>query len=272
MKPCTDKCRDGADAKRRLFRKIGPFLAPYKINREKLTAAIEKAFRDTGEITETPEILPLIFGRVFDSENILWIDPNTPAGNIVTFDILATAYAMWRDAQLVAFGRGLDDVDAAEALTKVVHKIADRIVGGIASKIGNMRKYMFVCYVHAMTLTASKHGVVRSHSRRKRKDISDDGDFIESLDNVILCRELLGYMPDTSRRATILRYAFGCSCKETAEEIGISNSAARKAISFGLKKAFGVCMRELRALGGVNIEQAIKQRKRRAQRQAANER
>jgi len=246
--------------KRSLFEKIEPYLAPYKISSEKLMTAIEEAFQDTGEISEniSREILPLVFWKMFGCENILWIVPETPAGNIVPFDILATAYAMWCDAQKVAYKRGLDGVDAAEALTTVVNTIVDRICDGNAPEIHDMRKYIFVCYAHALSRVAAKAGGIRPHSRGKKNDLSDDGAFVTSLENAILCRELLSVMPPKMQKAAILRYAIGYSCEETAEEIGTSNRATRKALSSGIRKAFGFCMRELRGLGNKNIEQITK--------------
>ena len=260
MQPIIGEERYATTVKRNLFEIIKPYLAPYKIHREKLTTAIDEALRDAGETTENipGEILPLIFWKVFGCESILWIDLETPAGNIVPFDILATAHAMWYDAQRVAHKRGLDGVDAAEALTEAVNTIVDGISDGNAPEIHDMRKYIFVCCAHALSRIAAKAGGIRPRCRGRKKDLSDDGAFMASLENAILCRELLSVMPPNVQEAAILRYALGYSCKETAEEIGTSNNAVRKALSAGIRKAFGVCMRELRSSGDVNIEQITK--------------
>ena len=260
MKPVTGMDRDAIMIKTSLFRKIKPYLTPYKISYKKLMSAIERVLDDTRHSDENipPETLPLIFSRVFDCDNILWIEPKTPAGNILPFDILATAHAMWNDAQRIAHKRGLDGVDAAEALTQAAYILTDRIVEGIAPEIRNVRKYLFVCFVRDLSRIALNAGGIRPHCRRKKKDLSDDGAFMNSLENAILCREILSAMPVNVRKAITLRYAIGCSCKETAKKVGISNNAARKAVSTGLRKTFGACMRELRVSGDVKIDQKMR--------------
>lgn len=266
MKFTTDNNRDMIRTKYNLLKKLRPFLAPYKISRNKVISAIEQAFHDTGELSVniSQEALSLIFWRVFDCDGIPWIHPQTPRGNTLSFEILATAYAMWSDAQQIAFKRGLDGVDTAETLSRVAYIIADRIAAGNAAEIHSIRKYMFVCYTRALSRVVLKTGCVRRSCRGCKEDLSDDGAFMASLENAILCREILSVMPLKARKAITLRYAFGCSCEETAKEVGISNGAARKAVSVGFRKAFGVCMRELRDVD-MDVEQRMKKRERRKQ-------
>jgi len=244
-----NECSDRVKLNVSLSSKIQPFLKPYGIEQKKLMTAIEKALHaiDNDNVSE---ILPLVFHEIFGGESIFWVNGQTPAGCEVSFDIMATAYAMWRDAQNVAFKRGLDNVDAAETLANAAYTVADRISGGLV--IHNVRGYMFVCYIHALSQIEEKLGDL--HLRRgKEKDASDNGAFVVRIETGILYRELVSAMPLKARKAAILRYAWGCSCKETAAEMGVSDNAARKTISYGIRKAFGVCMRELRTSGNATI-------------------
>jgi len=241
--------RNGSNVKDHLFRRIRPFLAHYKISREKLEASIEEAFYDAGEPSVFMEILPLIFWRIFGCENILWINPTTPAGNIASLDVLVTAYAMWDDAQRIALKRGLDSADAAEALTNVVYQLTDRIAYGAAPKIDNIRKYLFVGCIRTLSRIAENAGTRCLSGKRKMKNPSDDGAFINGIENAILCHDLLRTMPLKVRKAVVLRYMEGFSCRETAATVGMSNNAARKAIHASLKKAYETCMRELESMG-----------------------
>ena len=244
----------GERTKGSLFITLQPFLTPYKISCEKLTAAIEKASLEFLGVGETvgnvqPETMSLILGMIFGSGSALWISPHTPAGNITSLDVLVTAYALWNDAQRVALKRGMDSVDAVEALTNVVYQLADRIADGTAPEINNIRKYLFVGYAHALSRIAENAGVICPGDQEQKKNPSDDGAFIDELENAILCYDLLRTMPLKVRKAVILRHVKGYSCKETAEAVGMSNNATRKAIHAGLRKAHETCMRELKNMG-----------------------
>ena len=82
-----------------------------------------------------------------------------------------------------------------------------------------------------------------------RWQFSDQGAFMEALESGVLCRELLNAMPPRARSVAISRYILGYSWKETAESLGTSINAAQKALSSGIRNAFGVCMRELQKMG-----------------------
>ena len=238
-------------AKRNLFATLQPFLMPYKISRKKVFEAIEKAFGELGETwgNVQPETMSIILGMIFGSDVILWISPQTPAGNITSLDVMVTAYALWGDAQSVALRRGMDSVDAAEALTNVVYQLADRISEGAAPEINNIRKYLFVSYARALSRIAENAGILSPCDQVKKINPSDNGAFIEELENAILCHDLLRTMPLKVRKAVILRHVKGYSCMETAEAVGMSNNATRKTIHANFKKARETCMRELKRMG-----------------------
>jgi DNA-directed RNA polymerase specialized sigma24 family protein len=179
---------------------------------------------------------------------------------MVSFDVLTTAYAMWRDAQRAAVGRGMDDMDAAEALIRVVHFIADRFAHGTGAPIRNIRKYMFTGYVNELKRIAEKAGIVRPGKAKPKKSHSDDGDFMAMLEKAILSGQILKSLPPTEGSAAVFRYLKGYSWEETATLLGLSSGAARKALSTGLRKIFGSCMRELRELSYVEMTKAKKKR------------
>jgi len=250
MQACISEDRERTTTKRSLFTTLQPFLTPYKIGGKKLMAAIEKALWETGETDGNvqTETMSLIFWEIFGNDNALWISPRTPAGNTATLDVLVTAYALWHDAQRVADRRGLDSVDAAEALTQVVYQLADRISDGTAPEIRNIRRYLFVSYVHTLSRITENAGILYSFDQEKEQNLSDDGAFIDGLDNGILCYDLLRALPLKMRKAVIFRHVKGYTCKETADAIGISNSAARKATHDGLSKAYETFMGELQKM------------------------
>ena len=251
MKIRKAKYENQTTAKNDLFTKIQPFLAPYRKRKKKLEAAIRNAFREIEINTVQPETLSMVFWKIFGGDSILWIDEPTSAGNNVPFDVMATAYAMWWDAQQVAFKRGLDDVDAAEAMTQVVHHIADRLADKNAPVIRNIRNYMFVSYVR--TLEQIDTHYVGARRRKPKKQISDSGAFLAALENAILCDEILSFMPTQLREMAIFKYMLGYSFDELAAAVDSSSVAVRKAVSSGIRKAFGARMRDLHTQGHSGI-------------------
>ena len=256
MKCPKGKGENPQNTKSDLFSKIQPFVAPYSEKRKKLAAAFNKTFRETELDNIQPETLSVIFWRIFGGESILWIDAPTAAGNDVPFDVMATAYAMWRDAQQVAFNRNLDSVDAAEAMTQVVHHIADRLADGNAPPIRNMRNYMFVSFSRVLEQINTNCEAVPC--RKPNIQESDNGAFLTAVENVIMCDEVLSVLPPRLREMVIFRYMMGKSCNEVAAVFGSSRGAVRKAISAGIKKALGVCRRDLHKLGHAGITQRKK--------------
>jgi DNA-directed RNA polymerase specialized sigma24 family protein len=251
MQVCTSEDSELTTTKGSLFTTLQPVLTPYKISGKKLMTAIEKASWDVGETEGNvqTETMSLTLWNIFSNGSPLWISPRTPAGNTITLDVLATAYALWRDAQRVAVRRGLDSVDAAEALTRVVYQLADMISDGTAPEILSIRKYLFVSYARALSRIAENAGILCPSGQEKEENPSDGGAFIDELDNGILCYDLLRTLPLKMRKAVIFRHVKGYTCKETADAVGMSRTAARKAIHDGLRKAYETCMKELKKMG-----------------------
>ena len=108
-----------SDFKSNFERKIGFLLGSYKIEVETaaLMNAIEMAFigidRDYDDLQA--RLLSLTLWHIF-ARDLLWIDCRTKAGNVLSDDVLVTAYMLWRKAERFAENRGLDNVKAALAL------------------------------------------------------------------------------------------------------------------------------------------------------------
>ena len=81
------------------------------------------------------------------------------------------------------------------------------------------------------------------------RDLSDRGAFQGALESKILCRELMKFMQPMQESVTNCRLILGYSWTETAAVLDTTISAAQKALSSGIRRAFGTCMRELRKVG-----------------------
>ena len=247
---------------KRLFRKIQPFLKKYGIEDKAIIDAIEKSFEEVKRegCRINPWLLALVFCKIFEDKCFLLIDRRTPAGNTVSFDVFIEAHAIWRAAQRAAAKRGIDELDAAQAMIRIVYTVADRLAQNTAAPIRDIDKYLFTGYINELKRIARKTGILR-HKTDKLRSTSDDGAFIEALENAILCGELFGRLSPKLETAAALRYQWGYSCAEAAEKLGSSNSAARQALSRGFREMFEFYMRELRALG---YEDMIQNRKKRS--------
>lgn len=230
--------------KTRLVSKMQPLLKSYGIEKETIVDAIEKSLWEINGAGRNiqPWLLSLIFWKIFDDKCFLLIKPRTPAGNAVSFDVLAAAHAMWREAQQVAATRGMDGIDAAEALISVVNFIADRIAHGNCASIRDIPKYMFSGYVNELKRNAGKIGIVRLHELNPADAPSDEGAFIKKVENRILRDEILAILPEREKDVAIFHYIMGYSCEETATKMALSYSAVRKILSRDMKKhAESVC-------------------------------
>ena len=239
--------------KARLFNKMQPFIKQYGIKDQTLLNAIEKSFREINcdERNLQPWLLSLVFLEIFDNKCFLLIQPRTKAGNAVSFEVLTAAYSIWREAQILAIIRGLDDLDAAEAMSRTVHSVTDHIARDTGNPIRDMQKYLFTSFIHALKRVAKKAGIARHPEWNP--DISDEGAFIAALEKALLCKEIMRGMSRKVRKIADSRHMMGYSCKETAVLIGTSDCAARKTLSRGVRKVFGECLRKLRALGYVEM-------------------
>jgi len=233
MKVRKTKYENQKTAETDLLERIKPFLASYRKRRDK---ALSNALNEIELDAVHTETLSMDFGEIFGDDDILWIEEPTTAGNDVPLHVMAAAYAIWKDARRFAYKLGLDGVDAAEALTKVVHLIADRLAGSNAPVIRNIQNYMFMCYARVLKRVAARY--VGSQRRQLKTQMSDNGKFLAALENVILCDEILSEMPPQLREMVRSKYKLGYSFEELAAAAGSTNSAVRKAVNSGIRKTF----------------------------------
>jgi DNA-directed RNA polymerase specialized sigma24 family protein len=210
--------------------------------------------------------LGLILWKIFAKGDTLWIDSETEAGNAVTLELLVVAYTMWENAVNLASKYGVDTAAAAEALAQATHAAADQLARNRqdpdGKEIRDIRKYVFASYMYSVFNIAGKQGsdqteYVDMGDWKADRKLSDQGAFLEALESGILCREFLDAMPPKGRSVAIARYILGYSWPETAGALGTPINTAQKALSAGVRKAFGVCMREIRRVGyrkAANIE------------------
>jgi hypothetical protein len=164
---------------------------------------------------------------------------------------------LWPAAQNAAVERGMDDLDASQAMSDVVHIVTDRLANCAGRQIRDIQRYIFKGYMNKLKRMARKIGIT-PHKNMNESSMSDNGAFMTAMGNGILCNELLSGLPPKLRKAVILRYAYGNSCKETAAILGLSDNAARKALCKDFRKIFGDCMRKVRKSGYEEVIQNMK--------------
>ena len=106
-------------------------------------------------------------------------------------------------------------------MTNVVYQLTDRISDGAAPEINNIRKYLFVGYARTLSRIAENTGILCLCGKGNIKNPSDDGAFIDDLENAILCRDLLRAMPLKILKAVILRHMNGCKSVKTRVGSGL---------------------------------------------------
>ena len=209
--------------KTRLIRELQSLLDPYGIRNESIVDAVEKSLQEIKRdgSSKHPWLFPMVFWKIFDSKGFLPIDHKTPAGNVIPFDVLAAAYAMWREARLQADAFGLDELDADHALINVVHGLADQRAKGAKGAKGatgkyttimNLPRYMFAAYIHQLRRIAKKIGIVRGREYRQFRQIlwdSQDGTFVEAMDNAVLYGEVMNDLSEKEEYAVRLRCIAG---------------------------------------------------------------
>ena len=251
----------GPETVRQLIEGIQRLLAPHGVKAEAVSNAFNETLLDIDDNNIRSNIeelrsfmLGTIVWKIFAPGSAPWINSQTKSGNAVPLDLMMAAYSIWRHAVHLAAEQGVDDAAAAEALVQVTHATADRIIGaGRNKKIGevrDVRNYMFTAFMHLIPRIAAKQGSSRTdHVRLGMWEISDEGTFLEALESGVLCRELLNAMPPRGKSVAIARYILSYSWEETAESLDTSINAAQKALSSGIRNAFGLCMREARKMG-----------------------
>ncbi|MBN1566818.1 MAG: hypothetical protein JXA73_03160 [Acidobacteria bacterium] len=249
----------------RLLEEIKPLLVAHGIKSNILSDAFEEALLELAK-RENPEsaeevrshFLELVLWKIFGNGDNLWIESRTNAGNSVSPEILATAYALWNDALSYAGNHGADASDAAEAIVQATHATADRLarneLDASTNEIRDLRKYIFAIYMSFMSKIAAKQGAgqlnyVDIDKWIANRDLSDRGAFQGALESKILCREMMNLMQPKQGSVAYCRLTLGYSWTETATVLDTTVSAAQKALSSGIRRAFGTCMRELRKVG-----------------------
>ena len=266
------QARKFAKLKILLFQKIQPLLDPYRIEKESILDAIEKSLQEIKLDRRSMQqwLLPLIYWKIFKDEHLLLINRRTPAGNKVSLDVLTTAHALWGTALLAAAKRGIDDIDATEAMIQIVNVITDRFASSNSKPIRNLHKYLITGYMNVLRRMDRKtDAVCRSDCYPPDKDVSDDGTFMIALETKILCDERVAKLPPKEEYIAFFRHMMGYSCKETAALVDLSNNAARKALCIGIQKYFGAEMRDMRTAD--SVEAAITKIKCRSSGEGANE-
>jgi DNA-directed RNA polymerase specialized sigma24 family protein len=247
-----------------MLHEIQQLTAPYGVSPKAVAHAYEEALPGAVEQADLrSHLLGAVLWMIFTRGGPLWIDLKTAAGNTVVSDLLVAGYAIWNDAVVYAEHHGADDLDAAEALVQATHATADNLarhkLNPGSKEILDLRKYVFGIYMRFISQIAGKQlsGIMDYIDTDKwldDREMSDRGDFLDSLEKGIYCKELLDAMPSKGKSVASLRYITGYSWQETAKALDTSVNAAQKALSAGIKKSFGTCMRELRRVGSEEIE------------------
>ena len=243
-----------------LLEEILPIAAEHGVSQEELADAVSETIfeaaqkaRDGQISTEDhrPYVLGLIFWKLFGKGTELWITLRTVRGNPVPFELLVTAYRMWRRAVSFATSCGVGSSEAAEALAHTTHATADQLArnerDGESTRIRSVHNYLFAAYIYLILRFAAKSGSTVHIQLSGLNDRSDEGASQRTLENAILLRELLAVMAPQSRKTAIIRAYMGFSWQEVAHVLKTSVNAVQKAQSVGLRKALETCTRELKS-------------------------
>jgi len=256
----------GPRAGENLIEEMRPLVDRHGVGTEALAGAVEEALREvdaggpdkaiSGEELRS-SLLGLVLWKIFGKGAALWINPKTGAGQDVPLEVLVDAFSMWGKAANLAARHGVDVAAAAEAYSEATHATADRLAAGAGSEgkeIRDVRKYLFASYMHRLSDIGGRQGSSRTdlvdmEGWVANRELTDKGAFLEVLNSGIYCREFLDAMPPKGRSVAIARYILGYSWPETAGALSSSVNAVQKALSVGVRKAVGMCMRELRRSG-----------------------
>jgi len=257
-----------------VFQRLQPVLIPYGMKTEELAKAVQEAVRESGKVeVEQAQLFGVVLYKLLVRDSPLWISPHTPGGIDVPLELLVAAYAIWREAELFAWRHGVDGATAAEALVEATHATAEQLSRNDArdrtgETIGDLKSYLFTGYMRLISAIEKRLGSAETDyvdlaDWVLEQEFSDMGDCLEALDNAVFCREFLGCMPREGRSAAVARYVLGYTWEETAEALGTSVNAAQKALSAGIRKAVGMCMRQLKKTGGLGSLQTKPLKRRR---------
>ena len=243
-----------------VIEEIEPLIASRGVGAEALSIAFEESLLEIGKISignSAEEIrsrlMGLILWRLFGRKAAFWISAQTKAGNRVPLDLLVAAYSVWNNASNLAARYGMDAIAAAKVLIQVTHDTADLIAknkrNSESEGIRDACDYIYTAYTYSIRRIVAKRGPsgmdsVDIDELIAKQDFSDQGAFLEVLNDGILCWELLNAMQPKGRSVAIARYILGYSWPEIADSLGTSINAAQKALSSGIRKAFEMCMQE----------------------------
>lgn len=244
---------DKSEFRLNLAKRIEPLLGSHEIEVEAatLSKAISKAFDDIGRDYDDLQsrFLSLTLWHIFAGD-LLWIDCRTKAGNVLSDEVLLTAYSLWHKAARFAKNRDLDGMKAAMALDSAAQATADTLAKG--NSVVNMRKYMFTVY---------RNLVLRRQNTARNVELvegntSDGGVFSARVEEKILSRELMDVMAPQERCVVMLRYHLDYGWDKIADILGTTVNAAQKRHSTG-------CRRAREYFGGDSGRPDVKKRKKR---------
>jgi DNA-directed RNA polymerase specialized sigma24 family protein len=266
-----------------LRKEILPLIESYRTKAGVLDRALEEAVAevrgnadlrdlDTGALSEF--VLEFVLYKVFVTGAPLWIRSRTDAGNEVPVRLLVAAYAVWRQAEEFAARHNLDAAVAAEILGKATYEVAEGVVRNgwqdrEGREIEDAANYLFQTYMNRIFLRVQADGSsvtdrLDSEDWLAERQLSDRGVAMTALESGIFCQELMHCMPPRGQNVAMARFILGYDWSETAEALGISVSAAQKALSVAFKKVRGICLRDSRrinlGMAGVKLPKRKKSR------------
>jgi hypothetical protein len=263
-----------------LIKEIQVLLTPHGVEEKTVAAAFNEIYGeiDNNRIIDSAEefriyALGTVLWKIFARRNTPWICPRTGSGNAVPIDLLVNAYSLWGKALHLAEKQGVDGAAAAEAFVLAAHKTADRISNKTChAEIGKVRdapQYLISAFRHLIPRIAERLGSKQIEDCDlsewlAKGDISDQGISMEIMESGVLCWELLNAIPPYGRSIAIARLLHGFSWNEIADCFGTSVKAAKKALSSGIRNAFGLCLRRLQKMGYhkvVEVEKLLKNQK-----------
>jgi hypothetical protein len=266
----------------KLIKEIQSLLAPHGVRAEAVATAFSEILFETSvdRMRESMEefrvyMLGTVVWKIFGEGSSPWIYPQTMSGNEVPVDLLVAAYLAWKNAMSMAERQGVDSAAAAEAFVNAAHATADRIVSEeLHKKIGDVRNapnYMFRSFMHLIPRIAAKQGTNQIDNLDLSEwlasgDSSDEGAFMEAMENGVFCWELLNAIPPYTKIIAVARHHLGYSWEEIADCLNTSTNAAQKALSAGIRNALGVCMRKLQKMrydGVLEVEKFLLMKKKR---------
>ena len=241
---------DKLTLKQNLMQGIHHLLSSYKVDTVTLNNGLEKAFGEIyGNFDDLRlQFLGLTLWYIFAKDG-LWIKFRTPTGNVVSENVLISAYVMWREAARFARKHGADSLMASSAMECAAHVTTDNLASGCFP--GNIQRYMFGIYRKTLANMIRRSGRESYTAEFFENRMSDQGAFAAELENHLFAKELMALMPPRTRRLAYMCCYYGYSLQETAEIMGMSVRAVQKSLSIGSRKALDEYNRRTAACSAV---------------------